>query len=96
MNKLLNIKVIVLLQKTQLKLKQARKMLSKNIVALMMFVMILTVKSASTNECLHPCTYIYQPVCADNGNGFRFFGNECLMEAVNDCDGECKLNEIII
>lgn len=65
-------------------------MLSKNIVALIMFGMILNVMSAPTNECLHPCTYIYQPVCADNGNGTRIFGNECFMDAVNECDGECK------
>ena len=71
---------------------QARKMLSKNIVALIMFGMILTVMSVPTNECNYPCTYIYQPVCADNGKGFRFFGNECFMDAVNKCDGECKLN----
>ncbi|CAO1422098.1 unnamed protein product [Diamesa tonsa] len=53
-----------------------------------MFGMIMTVLSAPTNDCLHPCTHIFQPVCAENANGFRFFGNECFMDAVNECEAE--------
>lgn len=39
------------------------------------------------DDCLYPCTEIYDPICGDNGTHYKFFGSDCSMQRNNYCYG---------
>ncbi|CAD6999882.1 enhancer of split M1 protein [Ceratitis capitata] len=51
-------------------------------------------------QCLRPCPFIYEPICASNGKTKEIFGNSCILD-VENClaveawtlieDSECDL-----
>ncbi|XP_017478019.1 PREDICTED: enhancer of split M1 protein-like [Rhagoletis zephyria] len=54
-------------------------------------------------QCLRPCPFIYEPICASNGKVKEIFGNSCVL-AVENClsvdawtvaeDSECGLDKL--
>ncbi|XP_050320240.1 U-Kazal-Dg21.2-like [Bactrocera neohumeralis] len=34
-------------------------------------------------QCLRPCPFIYEPICASNGKTKEIFGNSCILEVEN-------------
>ncbi|XP_011185702.1 U-Kazal-Dg21.2-like [Zeugodacus cucurbitae] len=51
-------------------------------------------------QCLRPCPFIYEPICASNGKSKEIFGNSCVLEVENclavdawtlTADSECGL-----
>lgn len=68
------------------------KVLSASLVIFATFLLNYQVKSEDT-ECFYACTYIHDPVCGDNGSEFMYFGNECFMNAHNECNKQSKLSD---
>jgi hypothetical protein len=66
------------------------KVFSASLVILAAFLLNFCVESEDV-ECYYACTYIHDPVCGDNGSEFMYFGNECSMEAHNECNKLSKL-----
>lgn len=52
----------------------------------------LFVMSATIN-CPRACTYIYDPICSYNGKEHKIFGNQCFMDAHNDCERSANAPE---
>lgn len=52
------------------------------------FLLVCNVKCA--DDCLYPCNLIHDPVCASDGNEFKFFSNECSMDRHNSCESASK------
>lgn len=52
-------------------------------------ILVIAVKArpqGSEENCVVACPYIYEPVCAYNGEEYKLFGNECFMRSANECD----------
>jgi hypothetical protein len=53
--------------------------------------LMLIYNVAGDDGCYRACGNVYFPLCGQDGDEFKFFGNECLMESHNDCHDRSKL-----
>lgn len=51
-------------------------------------LLVCNVKCA--DDCLYPCNLIHDPVCASDGNEYKYFANECSMDRHNSCESASK------
>jgi hypothetical protein len=59
------------------------KTLRASLVLIAVFLLFYTVQS--DDGCYRACGNVYFPLCGQDGDEFKFFGNECLMESHNEC-----------
>lgn len=54
-------------------------------------ILVLIACVQCDEDCLYPCNYHLDALCAEDGNEFRYFGNDCFMNRHNHCYGKGKL-----
>lgn len=56
-------------------------------------VLMLIYSVKGDDGCYRACGNVYFPLCGQDGNEVKFFGNECLMESHNACKNRSELME---
>lgn len=55
-------------------------------------ISLIALVNCEDDDCAYPCHYNLDPVCGDNGQEFKYFGNECFMKRHNHCHDTSKFN----